>query len=230
MTEAGLPIERACTECREVKPLEEFYPRKAGKYGRTPNCKVCFRAKVKAWREKNPEKVKAAGDSWRRANPEKVRAFNKKWREGHSDSIRAKDRRWIAANRDKARAYTARYRAKNPEKAKPTPEYLRAWRAANRAKVVLYYHNRRSREIAADFGDADGNFLMALKAEFGGMCAYCLERPSTDIDHYIPLALGGLHGRDNLVPACRTCNRAKWAKHPEDWLYTTQENTCPATQ
>lgn len=39
-------------------------------------------------------------------------------------------------------------------------------------------------------------------------CAYCM-KPGTTMDHFRPLALGGLHAVDNVVPACRSCNASK---------------------
>jgi 5-methylcytosine-specific restriction endonuclease McrA len=40
------------------------------------------------------------------------------------------------------------------------------------------------------------------------------------LDHVIPLALGGTHDPQNIVPACRSCNAAKkdhadWRRHAE---------------
>jgi hypothetical protein len=44
----------------------------------------------------------------------------------------------------------------------------------------------------------------------GHQCAYC---EASDVplqrEHYIPIALGGLHTAANVVPACKRCNRAK---------------------
>lgn len=39
-------------------------------------------------------------------------------------------------------------------------------------------------------------------------CAYC-GADGGQIDHGIPLAMGGLHALDNLVPACKPCNSRK---------------------
>lgn len=41
-----------------------------------------------------------------------------------------------------------------------------------------------------------------------GPCVYC-GAPATTVDHDIPVIRGGANGRDNLVPACWTCNMAK---------------------
>lgn len=36
---------KECSQCREVKPLEEFYARKRGKDGRRSECKKCFQVR-----------------------------------------------------------------------------------------------------------------------------------------------------------------------------------------
>lgn len=37
-------------------------------------------------------------------------------------------------------------------------------------------------------------------------------RRNWDVDHVIPISKGGTYRFDNLVPACRTCNRSKGAR------------------
>lgn len=47
----------------------------------------------------------------------------------------------------------------------------------------------------------------------GEVCAYCgSEEGPFEIDHILPVRLGGSNCVDNLTVACRTCNRSKGAK------------------
>jgi 5-methylcytosine-specific restriction endonuclease McrA/predicted nucleic acid-binding Zn ribbon protein len=49
-----------------------------------------------------------------------------------------------------------------------------------------------------------------IKAVYGYRCAYCGKRAKIlTKDHVIPLAKGGSHTADNIVPACRSCNSHK---------------------
>jgi hypothetical protein len=58
-------------------------------------------------------------------------------------------------------------------------------------------------------------------------CFYCgapigdewtaLGLPPLERDHFQPSSRGGANTEDNLVPSCRTCNRKKWAKEPDEW-------------
>ena len=49
-------------------------------------------------------------------------------------------------------------------------------------------------------------------------CAYCgtkLDKPT--MDHVIPLSKGGMHTKQNIVPACKHCNSSKSAKTTIEW-------------
>ena len=48
-------------------------------------------------------------------------------------------------------------------------------------------------------------------------CAYCGE-DATEIDHLIPISKGGNNSPENLVPACKTCNRSKNNKDLSEFL------------
>jgi hypothetical protein len=49
-------------------------------------------------------------------------------------------------------------------------------------------------------------------------CRYCGERgKKLECDHVTPLSRGGSDEDDNLVTACRPCNRAKRDKTPGEW-------------
>lgn len=52
----------------------------------------------------------------------------------------------------------------------------------------------------------------------GEVCAYCGTTSGPfEIDHVIPLAIGGTNELDNLAVACRPCNRQKNSKTPKQW-------------
>ncbi|MFB7643908.1 HNH endonuclease [Streptomyces sp. NPDC056084] len=47
-------------------------------------------------------------------------------------------------------------------------------------------------------------------------CCYC-DGPAEELDHVIPLALGGPDVASNVVAACRDCNQAKYTKPLAVW-------------
>jgi 5-methylcytosine-specific restriction endonuclease McrA len=52
-------------------------------------------------------------------------------------------------------------------------------------------------------------------ADFGGLCAYCQERPFEHLEHFIPIDAGGGTSVDNCIPACGKCNWSKGADDPD---------------
>jgi len=52
-------------------------------------------------------------------------------------------------------------------------------------------------------------------------CGYCGET-ATSLDHIIPRFRSGSSNRNNLVPACRSCNANKGSQNMEEW-YKKQE-------
>lgn len=56
------------------------------------------------------------------------------------------------------------------------------------------------------------------KLYFGNRCAYCGRDGDLHQDHFIPHVLGGGYTKDNIVPACPTCNGIKGDQHPAMWL------------
>lgn len=48
-------------------------------------------------------------------------------------------------------------------------------------------------------------------------CYYC-GGIAEDADHFYPLSGGGLHCRENIVPACGPCNGSKYNHDPIEWM------------
>lgn len=50
--------------------------------------------------------------------------------------------------------------------------------------------------------------------------------PRLELDHVIPLHLGGTSDPSNLVMACRACNRSKGAKQVAEWIRAVHDGIC----
>jgi len=53
-----------------------------------------------------------------------------------------------------------------------------------------------------------------------GICHYCGRKTvfrEITMDHVVPLSRGGKSTRNNLVPACKTCNSRKKSMLPLEW-------------
>lgn len=100
-------------------------------------------------------------------------------------------RAWYAANKARHAEYQRRYDEAHPE--------VLALKATRRRACFSQIKNTlTARDIAEVF------------AEFNHACAYCLrtDRKLT-VDHMDPVSKGGDNARENIVPACLSCNSAK---------------------
>lgn len=87
------------------------------------------------------------------------------------------------------------------------------------------YLDAENRKVLAQLRRAMDNDLpatltlrqwIATLKYYEGRCAYCQVRPYQAIEHFIPIHQGGGTTADNCVPACKSCNSAKGARHPDE--------------
>lgn len=105
-----------------------------------------------------------------------------------------------AVNPESNKRAVRKYQTEHLEK------YREIKRAANRRR-----HGRKMNGPGVSVRE-----VRALLARFENKCAYC-GRPSETIDHATPLARGGKHEIENLLPACRECNFEKKTKTREEY-------------
>lgn len=94
------------------------------------------------------------------------------------------------------------------ERGEPDDDALAAWQkqlhdAPAEAKKLWI---KRQRAIPA----------AVRRAVLAAPCAYCGDE-ATAVDHIIPIVQGGTRDRDNLAPACSSCNFDKLDFTPDEW-------------
>ena len=198
---------KACSKCEIEKPLTEYNKDKRVKCGLRAFCRVCERDYYRKYREENREKAITYRKKWKKENREKVRADKRKWAKG-----------WRERNPEISRARSRKYKEENPEKVKA---YKKKWRKENLEKKRL--HNSKRRAVLREATTEDFSYEDLLdfwnKNEINYKeCFYC-EKEMPDkvehIDHYVPLAKGGTHTKNNLRPSCARCNTMKSILLPE---------------
>lgn len=137
-----------------------------------------------------------------------------------------------------SRAYRQRQLAKDPEswRAK-VREDARRWRTKNperKAEIDKQRKKRNPEKMRRQWNRVDNRRRAAranveardvlpndeLLAKQGGRCANCRVKGKSvewNLDHVMPLALGGVHAPHNVQMLCAKCNRVKSAKHPLDF-------------
>lgn len=177
---------KKCTNCGEVKPLEEFYKDKSKKDGRERRCKVC----KKRYYEANREKISEQKKQYREDNREKILEYQKQYYE---------------TNRERVIERCKQYRQANSKK---LLEWRRQYRQANREAFKLRDQKRRARKANAA-GNCTPEQLQARFDYHGNRCVYCGSEEDLTIEHLIPLSKGGTNWPANLAPACKSCNSRK---------------------
>jgi 5-methylcytosine-specific restriction endonuclease McrA len=77
---------------------------------------------------------------------------------------------------------------------------------------------RRKRRLQRVTHDLDDQTWAALLAAWGG-CAYCgSTEGALQRDCVLPISRGGRYTRDNVVPACASCNASKCDREVTGWM------------
>lgn len=166
-----------CYKCKKTKYESEFNKNRSKHDGLATECKVCNKARVKAYYEANRKKVNERNKAWYEANREQMREYSKDYYE---------------ANREQRLKYQKDYYEANREQA---AEYRKAYYQANRDKVIAratdWNNNNPERRhnnlLKATYGISrdDYNHLLVEQSD---RCAICwTDDPSPrkywDVDH-----------------------------------------------
>jgi 5-methylcytosine-specific restriction endonuclease McrA len=152
----------------------------------------------------------------------KKRAYNKSYYAMHREQKRAASKAHYAANRTDTLARQNLYNATHREQRRAANKaYYLANReqciatvlASKRKKRDIYNahaQHRRAIQARAPRNDLTRAEWDEIKAAYGHCCVYCgrkMQRLTQD--HLTPLSKGGSHTKQNVVPACGTCNSKK---------------------
>lgn len=151
------------------------------------------------------------------ASQERARARAKEWYWANRDRSLLASKGWAARNREISRERARLWALNNPERAR---EAKKRTRLKKREKYLAmrraHEHNRRQRKA----GDKlSSGVALQLFSSQDGKCKACHAtfRGDYEMDHILPLALGGRNLDENMQLLCRPCNRSKGARHPSEW-------------
>lgn len=131
---------KTCTCCKAEKPFESFYKKHDSKDGRATACIECRKIKKRAEYLSNRSAILARVKDYREANPEKVALSKKNAYDKKPDHYIAKGRARYTENRESILLQMADYRAANPEIIKARQkDYNFKNREAKVEKQKVYY-------------------------------------------------------------------------------------------
>lgn len=142
--------------------------------------------------------------------------YYKQYHERNRDKKISVARSWYAENKQIALERQKAYREGKPlteeqrERKRFKANERKALDPEKYSRLKRYQHLKR--RAAGDVALEDCQDLMA-----NPICASCGSDDHIEIDHILPIALGGTSERFNLQLLCRPCNRSKGCKHPDDW-------------
>ena len=96
-------------------------------------------------------------------------------------------------------------------------ESMHRWHREHPELVKASCHKRRALESSVD-GSFTAEEFKVLCETFENRCAYCRQELPLTVDHKVSLSRGGSNRIDNIVPACRYCNMAKYTKTYEEYV------------
>ena len=200
------------------------------------------REATRRWRERHPEYAARARElrrKWYEENRDEVLARTKERQRAqyaaNPEPIRERNRAWYQKNKDQRHAYYLKRKAAEPgerrrerERERTRRRYLsdpaawlarqKDWRQRNPEKAHAYVRTSHSKRRDASKGESFTTAeWLALLEHHGGRCAYCGSRVQIEIDHRVPLIRGGSNTIENILPACRTCNRRKNRRTEEEF-------------
>ena len=187
--------------------------------------------------QQNKEKIKNYMEKWKENNPEKYLEGKKIYRQNNKEKIVESNKAYRANNKEKIFEAKRKWREENPEYGKNHYKKNKK-RYFENNKLWCKNNRKRSSEIASNYfktekGKANHqrakykrrarmkNIINTLTAKewldilkkYDYRCAYCGikfdENNIPEKDHVIPVSKGGDNIKENIVPACRSCNAKK---------------------
>lgn len=186
---------KRCTSCGTEKLPTEFGVANTQKSGLAPECRDCFRNRVRKFRSDNREHCRKQDSGYRLADPVSAKARSRKW-------YRKKVTAHPGFYREGARVAYLKYREKRCA-------YSRKWAKDNPNRCWARLFNRRSLAKVGGRKVPAKELLRVRLVDSLGICSYCNGGGQIQIDHIEPLTKGGLHELENFAPACNVCNLAK---------------------
>jgi hypothetical protein len=220
----GIKIKiKRCNKCGRNLPVTRFNKNNQQIDGLYKTCKCCLSKIRKIWDHNYNQTAKARATAKRYYYSEKGQKNKKAYRKNYKLTEEQRERYRIANRRHekepKYKARRKRYDQSNKGKE------MKAQKDKRYAHTDKGRFTKQKIEIRRKYQIKITNCTLTLKEwqeikkQYKNCCAYCNKfSQRLEKDHVIPLAKGGAHVKDNIVPACRTCNAKKGAKLLNDYL------------
>jgi len=186
---------------------------------------------MREYRREHAAEIQAKSRKWRSEHREQIRVYNVAYRQEHQEELKAYAKQYRKEHKEEIRLLMVAYRQKHAEELRLDKKryaeehrqetYLREqrYRQSDRGRAVKRAAQERRQALQAGLPATltETQWEGAL-SYFGYSCAYC---GASDVlfeqEHLVPVSAGGGYVVENILPACKRCNRSKRAATLVDW-------------
>jgi len=140
--------------------------------------------------------------------------YAKKYRQGHKEYYKEYYKKYNQKHKDEFSEYRKKYEQNNKEKRKI---FIKKYHKTEKGKATCQrYITKRRTNLREILNTLTAKEWIDILKEYHFRCAYCgkefdlFDRPTRD--HIIPISKGGDNIKENIMPACRSCNSRKHNK------------------
>ena len=190
---------KACTKCKEIKPLSLFRVDSRLKSGRGSQCQKCIAVKALESRNRNIEKARTSFTNWQKQNPTKDTERKLKWAKKNRERTLEIGRNYYYRNKEARLAKQKEAREKNPEYHR---QKTNEWRKNNMGYVIsanALRHANKLQRTPKWLTKEDKKKIKGLYDEARKLTVTTGQQ--YHVDHIIPLQgklVSGLHVPNNL--------------------------------
>ena len=166
------------------------------------------------YREKNKEYIQKYMKKYRMENKEQSQKYGKEWRKNNKEHIKELNKQYYKKNKEHINKLMENWRKENKVLIKEINDKYQKTEEGKIAKQRADTKRKaREREIINTLTSEE---WLDILEEYDYKCAYCGcdfdENNMPTKDHIIPISKGGDNVKENIVPACRSCNCKKGNK------------------
>lgn len=226
---------KVCTKCGIELDVSMFGKQTKSNDRLKQKCKSCEKEIHKKYYEKNKDKILKKTNQYKKENIEKIKEDSKKYSEKNSDKLSEYHKKYSKENADKISEYHKKYYEENTDKVKDASNkyrkenteerriYYKKYCEENADKVKecnkkWYTENPENNHMRSQRRKARKLLLPSTftveeweqcKIHFDNKCCYCGEELKLTQEHFKSVMSGGGYTKENIIPACGSCNYSK---------------------
>lgn len=211
---------KICSKCGKELPINMFAKKIINKDGLDCKCKECVKIYKKQYYEKNKDKILAHNKQYYGNNKENIIKHQKLYVQQNKEQLAKSHKKYYESNKEQIKEEKKQYYEKNKEimknkmkiyyekNKKEIAKINKIYRYNNKEKLRIHRQKYRAKKSALPHALTVKQWV-SIKQHFDNKCAYCGKELSLVQEHFIPVNKGGEFTKNNIIPACKSCNSSK---------------------